>query len=167
MRYFFCVCIIVIVACHAKSKRQSPTSLLDVINIDTSSQKETWTKYSLKDSIPFPLEKELDSLSKEKFTIANRDEPFQETDAVLDKLPWRQLRYLGKSGTVWIMTYKHGGIGLHYHLIICKIIDNNIKFFKTGVTTGDLETISQIKNALSSQKILFRNLEWDKEVDKI
>jgi len=168
MRYILLFILSFILSCQSKStKRQLPLITKGIIE-PKDSLPEVWIEYSTKDSIPKLLIKKLDSIGKESFKIANPKDDFQATDVVInEKLLWRQLRFLGKSDSFWIMTYKHGGIGLHYHFILCKIVDDNIKMFRTGVSTSDLETIHQIKDAMSNQKIDFKDLELKIEIDKI
>lgn len=129
---------------------------------------EVWIQYSDKSKIPKALLKQLDVAGGEPFEIANLKDPFQSTDVIAnEKLPGRQLRFLGKSDSLWLMTYKHGGIGAHYHLVLCEVFDNNVRMFRTGISLSELENLSQIRKALLNQKIIFKNISEEKELDKI
>ena len=155
------------IGCQSKPTKQDKAIDIKLLLEAKNNKSEIWTEYSTKDSIPQILIERLYQLSNDHFELANPKEAFQATDAILYKnLPWRQLRFLGKFETTWVMTCKHGGIGLHYHFVICKIAGNQIKFFRTGVATTDLESLNQIKKALSDQKIEFKNIEFEQEIDK-
>lgn len=168
MRYILLFLLLFILSCQSKSTKRHIPLITEGYIEPKDSLPEIWIEYSTKDSIPKSLIKKLDSLGEENFKIVNPKDNFQATDLVINKnLPWRQLRFLGKSGKFWIMTYKHGGVGLHYHFIVCEIVNNDIKMFRTGVSTSNLETISQIKEALSNQKIDFKDLELKTVIDKV
>jgi hypothetical protein len=168
MRFIPLILFVISLNCKPEPKKQNDI-ILATIKEPLRDNPEPWIEYSTKNSIPGILVKKLDTLSENSFELANPNESFQHSDVVNNnnKLPWRQLRFLGNSGKIWIMTYKHGGIGLHYHFVICKISDTEIRLFKTGVSLIDLETIPQIKTALSAQKIEFKDIDSTIEVDKI
>lgn len=127
-----------------------------------------WTEYTSKKFIPLVLLERLHQISGENFEIANRNEPFQQFDAIVDdKLPWRQLRFLGSLESLWVMTYQHGGIGLHYHIVLCKIQNDKLNFFLTGISLVDVDSIYQIKNAFREKKIEAKDTASTYEIDKI
>ena len=161
MKFIPLFCIIFWVSCQSKSLKQQE-------NIEAKITKsENWTKYSTKDSIPEVLIEKISHLSLDNFTIANPNDNFNATDAVLDKnLPWRQLRLLCKSGDFWTIAYVHGGFASHYHVILAEILSNKIKQFKIGTTSITLESISQLKNALEGKKIEFKSPQYEDGVDK-
>ena len=78
----------IVMACRTTRTKNHHRSTSDqLLGIDKNSQRQTWVEYRTKDSIPFPVHIVLDALGKKKFEIANPDEPFQVTDAVLENLP--------------------------------------------------------------------------------
>src|SRR5262245_39119044 len=101
MRLLFYFFLIAIAGCTARTRDHHRSTPDQLLGIDKISQPQTWVEYGTKDSIPFPLHVLLDAFGKEKFEIANPNEPFQATDIVWEKLPWRQLRYLGHCGSAW------------------------------------------------------------------
>ena len=127
--------------------------------------KEVWTEYQSKDSIPLFLLRELKSHISDSSLFANPNEQFRAGDVILiglnDKLPSRQLRYLGRSNNIWQLTYKHGGIGLHYHFIQSHFSNHDSTYdFITGVSLVDLDTRTQIDSAQIHDKIDYKQIEW-------
>ncbi len=53
-----------------------------------------------------------------KSQIANPNEPFNSGDAIDIRFPMRRLMFAGASETLSFAYYVHGGIALHYHLVI-------------------------------------------------
>jgi len=158
---------LILFSCKSETKKNDDI-ILTTINEPQKDKPLIWKEYSIKDSMPDILIRKLNELGESSFELAYPTEPFQHSDVIVnDKLPWKQLRFLGKSGDIWIITYMHGGVGLHYHLVICKTSNNEIKSLRAGVSLVDLETIAQIKKALTDQKIEFKNIDSKKEVDKI
>jgi hypothetical protein len=53
-----------------------------------------------------------------KSVIANPNEPFNAGDAIDIRYPMRRLLFAGTSESLSFAYYVHGGIALHYHLVI-------------------------------------------------
>ncbi len=53
-----------------------------------------------------------------KPAIANPKEPFNSGDAIDVRYPMRRLLFAGTSESLSFVYYVHGGIALHYHLVI-------------------------------------------------
>jgi hypothetical protein len=120
------------------------------------------------DSIPRLLLEHLMQLNGGNFELASPYAPFQSTDIVGDeKLPWRQLCYLETSKNIILLTYKHSGIGLHYHIILCEIEDGKIKSFISGVTLSKVETFKEVYKAIRKKKVYYRNVDSKEEIDKV
>lgn len=131
-------------------------------------ESKKWKQLSTSDSIPKMLIYRLGRFGDGYFQIADRDKPFQATDVIYDRtLPKRQLRYLGRNGNEWLLTYKHGGWGLHYHFVFYKVEDGTVKALMNGVTSNQLETLEDINNAILKSAIDFKELLSDKETDKV
>jgi|GEM_PF-5307641 len=90
-------------------------------------QSVDWTIYYDKEHIPESLMKVLQvSFSKDKFNIANPDEKFNGTDAILDMtLPFKKLIFLANQDEDWRLLYKQGGFAAAKFLIQCKISEND------------------------------------------
>jgi hypothetical protein len=167
MKFISLILCLILLNCKSETKKKNDI-ILTTINESQKNEPLTWMQYSIKDSIPWIITRKLNELSESNFELANPNEPFQHSDAIVnDKLPRRQLKFLGKSNNIWIITYMHGGVGLHYHFVICKIANNEIESFRVGVSLVDLDTITQIEKALTDQKIDFKNIDSKEEVDKI
>lgn len=128
-----------------------------------------WKQFYTSDSIPRLLIYRLGRFNDGYFPIiADRDSSFEATDVISNsKLPTRQLRYLGRNRTSWIMTYKHGGWGLHYHFVFYKVEDGTVKALISGVTGEHLETLEDIRKAISNSAIHFMDLSSKEEMDKL
>lgn len=55
--------------------------------------------------------------------MAEPGTPFQESDAVVERLPWRRLVFAAKSGDTYLIVYEHGGLDLSLHLVIAPFGD--------------------------------------------
>jgi hypothetical protein len=56
--------------------------------------------------------------SGSKSVIANPNEPFNSGDAIDIRYPMRRLMFAGTSDSLSFVYYVHGGIALHYHVVI-------------------------------------------------
>ncbi len=56
--------------------------------------------------------------SGSKSVIANPNEPFNAGDAIDIRFPMRRLMFAGTSDSLSFVYYVHGGIALHYHVVI-------------------------------------------------
>jgi hypothetical protein len=66
---------------------------------------------SVRDIPPYVV-RGLKKISGDDFRIADANQPYNATDAVLDpKLPWRQFRFATKSESHYLVCYDHGGYG--------------------------------------------------------
>jgi hypothetical protein len=100
------------------------------------------TKKSRKD-IPKFIMKTLDCLT-EGFSLADPNELFQNSDTYTgEKLPMRQITYIGLGKEYFVMAYNKGGRGLYHHLMIIKFKGQKITDFWTGAG-DDLKTKNEI-----------------------
>ena len=135
---------------------------IDILHI------KDWTQLYTSDSIPKMLIYRLGRFNDGYFDIADREKPFESTDVIYDRsLPTRQLRYLGRKANTWVMTYKHGGLGLHYHFVLYQVENGTLKVFISGVSLQHLETLKDINKALLQSAIEFKDLMSEKEIDKV
>ncbi len=127
------------------------TSLKD----DKPENNNNWIEYSTKDSIPKVLLNELSERTDGEFWIANPNEEYAATDVHDGNLPTRQLRFLGKKGNKWMLTYEHGGRGSHFHFIECEIVKGSIQSWRSGTVMMDINTLQEIEKVLQLKKIEF------------
>lgn len=72
-------------------------------------------------------------------------EKYRATDVIHDKeLPSRQIMLLAKKSNQFVLTYKHGGIGHHNHILWCELENNMVKDLWIGVTFKDLFTMNDV-----------------------
>jgi len=129
--------------------------------IDSLSKATLITKNNI-DSIPVIIKLAILCWNKE-FSIANQNEPFQVTDALGlgEKLPWRQLIYLGVSEHYVIFVYKHGGFALENHILLFRLEGNEIVDLWGGYSPKEVKNkrevlayLKTIKNQINSGYII-------------
>lgn len=104
--------------------------------------------YNKKD-IPKSLIDTLKRWNKE-FSFANPKEKYRSTDVVTNpKLPCRQIIMILKTKNNIFITYKHGGLGFHHHILWAEIQGAKVKDVWIGVTFDDLNTVDNVKKVLS------------------
>lgn len=83
--------------------------------------------------------------NKKRVKFSNPDEDYRSTDIVFNKnQPSRQIMMLAKSGSHLLLTYKHGGFGLHHHILWCELEKDKVKDLWIGVTFKDLFTVEDV-----------------------
>jgi hypothetical protein len=98
----------------------------------------------------------MDSIEGSHIEFVNPHDEFQSTD-IGNGLPSRRLVLLERRGNHWILTYEHGGIGLHTHYVECFIFGDQIRGLRAGIAGKDVNSNERIANALDSGYILFNN----------
>jgi len=112
-------------------------------------QNESFTKYYNKKDIPHQIIDTLKSWNKD-FSFANPDETFRSTDVIRDpKMPCRQIMIILKSSHNIFITYKHGGIGFHHHILWAKFDGENLVDLWIGVTFKEINDLEKVKLLLS------------------
>lgn len=101
--------------------------------------------------IPAHVKKQLDCLAND-FSIANPGQPYQVTDVVFKKLPWRQLVFLAKNDNLLVMTYLKGGWGVMRYVLFIKFNETKIIDFWSGYCLKGLETKAGIINYIQTNK---------------
>ena len=121
------------------------------IFIDSLSGKNLVTKNNFS-TIPEAVKKAINCWNKE-FSIANPGQPYQATDAMHkgQRLPWRQLIYLGIGEHYLIMTYKHGGFVTLYQILLFKFNQDKVIDFWGG-RGGNFKNKKEILTYLKSIK---------------
>src|SRR5215213_5235676 len=110
--------LILLTSCGNTKKYKLPKT--DFFHIES----DKWIMFNSKQYIPEALSTHLNSLGISRSDIANPDEEYEATDLILnDNLPYRQLQFLAKADSFWIMTYQHGGFASHCHLVLSTIIN--------------------------------------------
>lgn len=94
-------------------------------------------------NIPRQVKKQLNNLTK-RFTIANPDKPYQCCCTSPRRLPERQLLFLAKSQNVLVMTYKTGGIGVSFHILLIKFDKTNIVDLWAGYGSPSFKNVNEI-----------------------
>lgn len=114
-----------------------------------SIEHDSLTAFYKKKEIPKSLIDTLRQWSRE-FNFANPNEKYRSTDVVISrKIPSRQIIMILKNENNIFITYKHGGLGFHHHILWAETENNIVKDIWIGVTFNDLDTIDKIRNVLS------------------
>jgi len=102
----------------------------------------------MNDSTSYQLYKEGDARKMKKF-MANTYGKWNATDN-LENVKWPMRRYIYgvKKGAKWIITYEHGGIGNHYHIVF---LDNDGRKVISTATT--LVNANQIHGWIWEHKV--------------
>lgn len=108
-------------------------------------------KRTIKD-IPNFIRTILDSLTSDNFSIANPGENWQQKDVVLEKLPARQLVYLGIGDSITLLTYFSGGIGESEHILIFKYQNEQIIDFWCGNILKIVKTRNEVSDYIKANK---------------
>jgi hypothetical protein len=104
-----------------------------------------------KKDIPDIIKKALDRWTG-GFSIANPKESYNATDMRTDRLPDRQLLFLAINQEIFLMSYLHGGIGEHGHILFVKFYDGQILDVWTGVCEKDLDSKSQVLHYVKTRR---------------
>jgi len=104
-----------------------------------------------KNDIPKFIKRDLDCLAND-FSLANPGEPFQQTDVIFQKLPWRQLVFLAKSKDLIVLSYLKGGWGLSQHLVFIKFKNEAIIDFWSGYCSQGIKTKDQITDYIKKNR---------------
>jgi hypothetical protein len=156
--------LIVLAPCFAFGQKSEMNQMTDLINriykadsshfvFDLGLIPTEITKRIMKtnDSLSYLSYKERETLKLKRF-MANTYEKWNATDMVTDEnLPFRRFIYAIKSGTKWILTYEHGGIGAHYHVVY--------------LDTKDYKSLTTSVTLLNSKEI--DDLIWNKKIEEI
>lgn len=77
--------------------------------------------------------------------FSNPDEKYRATDVVYDaELPSRQIMLLAKDSSQLLLTYKHGGMGHHHHILWCELTNNQVTNLWIGVTFKDMYSVNDV-----------------------
>jgi hypothetical protein len=79
-----------------------------------------------------------------EFSIANPGENWQVTDVVTEKLPERQLVFIGVADSIALMAHFSGGMGKSEHILIFKFNDKEVTNFWCGMVLTSLSDKQQI-----------------------
>lgn len=94
------------------------------------------------DSIDYLIHKERHKTNLKEF-LANTDQEWNETDVISNsKLPSRGFIYAVRLNSKWVLTYEHGGIGSHYHIVY--VDENNLSKLTISVTLLNSRQINQL-----------------------
>lgn len=84
--------------------------------------------------------------------FANPNEDFESTDCALDpQLPTRQIILILKNNKHVVITYKHGGIGLHNHILWAEFQNGFVKDIWVGVASKCLDSKAKIQETLNDK----------------
>jgi hypothetical protein len=103
--------------------------------------------------IPASVRTALFNLMKYDPRLADRDERFNATDLVDDRLPMRRLVFAGGTATAWFVYYEHGGIGYHRHLVIFALERDLAECVYSCQVQPDVKNVSQLKHAISKGQV--------------
>lgn len=113
-----------------------------------SLQVESFEVYHDKNVIPKSL---MDTLIKldSTFSFANPNEEYEATDEIFYKnRPRRQIISVLKSKNYVFITYRHGGFGLHEHVLWAKVENDLIRDIWIGDAFSDVKSENQIRKLL-------------------
>lgn len=119
--------------------------------------KETkWKIYNDKKMFPEPIKNFFTSYYGADFVIANPNEKFNITDAVIDsKLPSQQLRLLENKNNFWRLVFVQGGIGKSYQYYEFEIKNDTISKITKGSSFENIETHDSLEYYMKKQKVNF------------
>lgn len=118
-----------------KSNLDSILSKLDTTTLVISHNKK---------DIPSIIKKEIKCLNS-SFAIANTGEKYLSTDIHIGhNLPTRQLIFMAKGKNFFMMTYNHGGIGWHQHILFVQFTGDSILHFWTSQAVGNLNSAADV-----------------------
>ncbi len=91
----------------------------------------------------------------EKYYVkfANPDQRYRAADEINEKnveLPTRKILTLAKSGNSILLAYKHGGIGVHNHLVWAKMQGEKLIDFWIADTHTDIYTIADLVKLMNN-----------------
>jgi hypothetical protein len=138
------------------SKYQIDTAMIltnqNLLPLIDDLDKTTLITHTNTKDIPYFIKTFLDSLTGNDFSIANPGEDWQAGCVIIEKLPSRQLVYLGLGNDIALFSYFTGGIGKSVHVLIIKFSDKIITDFWCGNVLVDLNSKSEILEHLKKYK---------------
>src|SRR5450432_4089593 len=93
--------------------------------------------YNDKSKIPPEVKEQLDILTKDNFSIANKNEQYRCCCTSPRTLPTRQLQFLAVSKEFLAMTYLTGGVGESTHILLISFYKSAITDLWTGISPED------------------------------
>src|SRR5258706_2443504 len=97
--------------------------------------------------------------SGSKSVIANPNEPFNAGDAIDIRFPMRRLMFAGTSDSLSFVYYVHGGIALHYHVVIYQrgvtepVFSGTLNATRDGRYREPPATIDELKQWLNARDV--------------
>jgi len=143
--------------------------ILDSLTIYTNENLEILTSklksadlkiYNDKNKIPQEVKKQLDLLTNDNFSIANKNENYLCCCTSQRTLPKRQLQFLAVSKDFLAMTYFTGGDGVSTHILLISYHNSAINDLWTGLSFDDIKTKKQLLKVLLLAKKKEYNLHW-------
>jgi hypothetical protein len=124
----------------------------DLYQIIQTLKTEKFQVYNQKHQIPHSIKNALSNWQGEKIRFASKGKAFRRGCIISkENLPTRQIITILKSKKHFVMTYNHGGIGLHKHFLFSKIRKGEIvESIWIGHVVGDVATKEEIIQALES-----------------
>lgn len=125
----------------------------------SSLKEESFSTSKNKNDIPVSIIHLLESWNEERkcpfgneVKFANPTEQFESTDCIIDsKIPQRQLIVVLKNDKHIVLTYRHGGIGLHNHIVWVELRKNIVTDIWIGVTSKSLDSQTKVLEELSDR----------------
>jgi len=105
-----------------------------------------------KDKIPAYIMKQFNCIS-DNAKLANPSEKFEENDFVTDStLPGRQLIFCAKSKNLFVLTYVHGGLAEHIHIVLMEFEKEKLVDVWCGVNIDELKDIKEIISFIKNNR---------------
>ena len=114
-------------------------------NVIDSLRKSGWTEEQIK--------KEVESNKILFGRMANPNERFNSTDAIVEDLPMRRFITGGFSKDYAFVFYEHGGIGYNQPLVILKRNNHKAEIIFMGVNLGEAGSLEDLKAIIKNNKI--------------
>lgn len=134
------------------SQNEKSYSFVDSLNTFVSDSCNNKVYYN-RIFIPHILKKKLREYYHTCYRIANPNSLYRKTDLrIIPFLPNKQMLFLIKNKTKYVLVYHEGGRGLHTKLIFVEIVSSKIVYFKVCYVHANIKTVSDFLEQVITQK---------------
>ncbi|MFT3935089.1 MAG: hypothetical protein QM726_15790 [Chitinophagaceae bacterium] len=116
--------------------------------------------YKDKNKIPQQVKEQLNLLTKDNFSIANKKEEYRCCCTSPTTLPTRQLQFLAVGNDFIAMTYLTGGVGVSTHILLASFYKSELTDLWIGSSFKDIKTKRKLFKALREARKEEYNLYW-------
>jgi len=134
------------------SQNEEPYSFVDSLNTFVSDSCNNKVYYN-RIFIPRILKKKLREHYHICFRIANPKRLYRKTDVIrIPFLPNKQMLFLIKNKTKYVLVYHQGGRGHHTKFVFVEIVSSKIVYFKVCYVLANIKTVSDFLEQVITQK---------------